>query len=66
MNEGMTPTQQPPPIPPLVRATAMIGREVRIVEWLPTPPKPIPPPRSTYRGPRHWTDTQEPEQERTS
>ena len=53
------PPFDPATIPPQFRATAMIGREVRIVEWLPTPPAPLPPPRPTYRGPAQWGDERE-------
>lgn len=45
-----------PTIPRARRAVALIGREVREVEWIPTPAAPAPPPRSTYRGPAQWGD----------
>lgn len=51
------------PIPPRRRAIAIIGKDVREVEYIPTPPAPTPPPRSTYRGPAQWGDTPEEEKE---
>ena len=52
----MTDKPEHPTIPPRRRAIAIIGKDVREVEYIPTPAAPTPPPRSTYRGPAQWGD----------